>query len=136
MKSADSSEQGLVVNITMGNAIIQKDLGQPNSNLMKLNKGRCKSPMSVKQKPLAVVQVENCHAGEVLRAETLWSLCAGTECEPAPALASEKARNLLGCIRRGMASMQREGITPFWCCSLEHTAASLGLYGIRDVKWE
>lgn len=77
--------------------------------------------MSGKEKPLAVVQLENCPAGELQCAEgTVVLVCR----EPAPALAAEKASSLLGWPAEGAAwpASERKGLSSFvWCsCNILH----------------
>lgn len=110
---------------------------------MKFNKDRCKSPVPGKEEPLAVVQLEDCHTGELLCAKGTGVLM-GSELDVSLkcTLAAEMANNVLGCISRSTANNWREGIIPFYMVLIRSTMFSI-LHPVMclpiqkgHVKWQ
>lgn len=100
---------------------------------MKFNRADAKVHCLVKISPLQWYRLRTAMLGRCCVQKHCGPCVQGAECEPAPALASEKARNLLGCIR-DMASIQREGITPFWVVLLRAYCIQFGALQYKRCK--
>ena len=144
LQVADNTKLSTVADTTEGNDVMQKDLDilekRAHENLVKFNKAKCKVLYFGRDNPRCVHGlIESSPVKKDLVVLVDKKLDMSQQCS----LAAQEASSILGCIKRGVDSRWREGITTLYSAPvrphLEYGAQDWGLQhreGCRDVGAE